>query len=103
MVAKTYAWFILAMVVLTIGEATAIPTMPAIVNSLSPVAVKGKYQGILNAYSSLGKAFGPLFGGLVIGAASYHVLFVICAASILVVELIILLVAKLKRQATKEF
>lgn len=103
LVAKTYAWFILAMVVLTIGEATAIPTMPAIVNSLSPVAVKGKYQGILNAYSSLGKAFGPLFGGLVIGAASYHVLFVICAASILVVELIILLVAKLKRQATKEF
>lgn len=103
LVAKTYAWFILAMVVLTIGEATAIPTMPAIVNSLSPVAVKGKYQGILNAYSSLGKAFGPLFGGLVIGAASYHVLFVICAASIFVVELIILLVAKLKRQATKEF
>lgn len=103
LVAKTYGWFILAMVVLTIGEATAIPTIPAIVNSLSPVAVKGKYQGILNAYSSLGKAFGPLFGGLVIGAASYHVLFVICAASILAIEVIILLVAKLKRQATKEF
>lgn len=101
--AKSYAWYILAMVVLTIGEATVIPTMPAIVNSLSPVAVKGKYQGILNAYSSLGKAFGPLFGGLVIGAASYHLLFIICAVAIFAVELVILLVARLKRQATKEY
>lgn len=101
--AKSYAWYILAMVVLTIGEATVIPTMPAIVNSLSPVAVKGKYQGILNAYSSLGKAFGPLFGGIVIGAASYHLLFIICAVAIFAVELVILLVARLKRQATKEY
>ena len=101
--AKSYAWYILAMVVLTIGEAMVIPTMPAIVNSLSPVAVKGKYQGILNAYSSLGKAFGPLFGGIVIGAASYHLLFIICAVAIFAVELVILLVARLKRQATKEY
>lgn len=103
LVAKSYTWFVLAMVVLTIGEATAIPTMPAIVNSLSPATVKGKYQGILNAYSSLGKAFGPLFGGLIIGAASYHVLFIICAAAIFAVEVIILVVVRLKRQQTKEF
>lgn len=101
--AKSYTWYIFAMVVLTIGEATVIPTMPAIVNSLSPVAVKGKYQGILNAYSSLGKAFGPLFGGLVIGAASYELLFIICAVAIFAVELVILLITRMKRQATKEY
>lgn len=101
--AKSYAWYIFAMVVLTIGEATVIPTMPAIVNSLSPVTVKGKYQGILNAYSSLGKAFGPLFGGLVIGAASYHLLFIICALAIFGVEIMILVITRLKRQQTKEY
>ena len=101
--AKSYAWYIFAMVVLTIGEATVIPTMPAIVNSLSPVTVKGKYQGILNAYSSLGKAFGPLFGGLVIGAASYHLLFIICALAIFAVEVVVLVITRLKRQQTKEY
>ena len=80
-----------------------IPTMPAIVNSLSPVAVKGKYQGILNAYSSLGKAIGPLFGGLVIGAASYHFLFIVCAVAIFAVEAMILLVVLLKRPQTKTY
>lgn len=103
LVAKSYAWYILAMVVLTIGEATVIPTMPAIVNSLSPVAVKGKYQGILNAYSSLGKAFGPLFGGVIIGLSSYHVLFIICVLAIFALELVIFLVIRSKRPATKEY
>lgn len=101
--ARSYSWFVAAMVVLTIGEATALPTMPAIVNSLSPVAVKGKYQGILNAFSSLGKAFGPLFGGLMIEATSYHILFVICAVSIFVMEAIVLVVVKLKQSKVTEY
>ena len=74
--------------------------MPAIVNSLSPVDVKCKYQGILNAFSSLGKAFGPLFGGLIIGAASYHILFVVCAVSIFVMEIIVWAVVQLNKSRT---
>ena len=80
--AKSYVWFVLAMTVLTIGEATAFPTMPAIVNELSPVNIKGKYQGILNAFSSLGKAIGPLFGGILIELSSYRILFVVCAVAV---------------------
>ena len=101
--AKSYIWYIIAMVILTIGEATAFPTMPAIVNSLSPVEVKGKYQGILNAFSSLGKAFGPLFGGLIIGAASYHILFVICAASIFAMEVIVWVIVQLNKSRTVKY
>lgn len=103
LLASSYAWYILAMVVLTIGEATVIPTIPAIVNSLSPLTVKGKYQGILNVYSSLGKAIGPLFGGLVIGASSYRILFIICATAVLAVEMMILVVTRLKRKQTKRY
>lgn len=33
--------FVLAMVILTIGEATALPTIPALVNVLTPIEAKG--------------------------------------------------------------
>lgn len=101
--AKGYIWFVIAMVVLTIGEATAFPTMPAIVNTLSPVELKGKYQGILNAFSSLGKAFGPLFGGVIIGAASYRSLFIICAVSVFATELVVWGVVKAKKAQTIKY
>ncbi|MDT7013292.1 MFS transporter [Levilactobacillus namurensis] len=83
--AKDYLHFVLAMVILTMGEATAFPAIPAIVNQLTPAVVKGKYQGMANAWASVGRAFGPLFGGLVIDFASYTALFVIAAIAIVVI------------------
>ena len=95
--------FVLAMVVLTLGEATAFPTIPAIINLLSPVDDKGKYQGMLNAFASTGKAIGPLFGGLIIERFSYRPLFVICAVSILVVEAVVIAVVMARQHATEQF
>ena len=66
-------------------------------------SVKGKYQGILNAFSSLGKAIGPLFGGLMIEATSYHILFIICAISIFVMEIIVVFVIKIKQAKAVEY
>ncbi|WP_367295799.1 MDR family MFS transporter [Levilactobacillus yonginensis] len=83
--AKDYLHFVIAMVILTMGEATAFPAIPALVNDLTPTVVKGKYQGMANAWASVGKALGPLFGGLVIDHASYTVLFVVAAAANLIV------------------
>ncbi|WP_252898302.1 MFS transporter [Apilactobacillus ozensis] len=65
----------MSMTVLTIGEASVIPSIPAVVNYLTPVEVKGKYQGLNNAWASIGKAFGPLLGGIMIEAYSYNMLF----------------------------
>lgn len=79
--AKDYLHFVIAMIVLTMGEATAFPAIPAIVNNLTPVAVKGKYQGMANAWASVGKAVGPLFGGIVIDHSSYTLLFIIAAVA----------------------
>lgn len=83
--AKDYLHFVLAMVILTLGEATAFPAIPAIVNSLTPRAVKGKYQGMANAWASVGRAFGPLFGGLVIDHSSYTMLFIVAAVANLLI------------------
>jgi len=83
--AKDYLHFVIAMVILTMGEATAFPAIPAIVNGLTPHAVKGKYQGMANAWANVGKAFGPLFGGLVIDHGSYTLLFIIAAVANLLI------------------
>ncbi len=48
---------------LTVGEATVFPTIPAVVNNLSPVQAKRKYQGLPTALISFGKVIGPLLGG----------------------------------------
>lgn len=89
LVANRYGQFILAMVVLTLGESLLIPGVPAYVNRLSPAAQKGRNQGLVNAFSSIGKALGPLFGGLVIEKIGYSPLFLICVVCDLVVGLTI--------------
>lgn len=80
--AKTYPLFVGAMIVLTIGEATTFPTIPALVNSLTPIETKGRYQGLINAWSSAGRALGPLFGGIIIETWSYTSLFIIASVAI---------------------
>lgn len=68
-----------AMTLLTVGEAVYVPGVPALIN-LYTVGNEGKYQGLVNAFSSLGKALGPVMGGAVIAQfASFPVLFWICA------------------------
>lgn len=83
--AKTYPFFVLAMVTLTIGEATALPTIPALVNTLTPLEAKGRYQGLIQSWASAGRALGPLFGGLVIEMTSYTALFIIATSAVLLV------------------
>jgi MFS family permease len=73
--AQTFMMFVVAMVITTLGEATAFPMLPALVNELTPLSVKGRYQGLMAAAPNLGRAVGPLLGGVVIDYSGYHELF----------------------------
>lgn len=84
--AKDYAHFVFSMVTLTLGESTA---MPAYVNDLSLVDSKGKYQGLTISTSAVGRAFGPLFGGLVIDRFGYINFFIVAAVGIFMMLAII--------------
>lgn len=95
--ARQYSFFVGAMTILTFGEATAFPAFPALINQLTNATVKGRYLGLANAFTSAGRALGPLFGGLIIDIASYKVLFVIAAA----VNLLILFALLTVRQKVK--
>ncbi len=87
--AKDYAHFVFSMVTLTLGESTAMPAMPAYVNDLSPIDSKGKYQGLTISTSAVGRAFGPLFGGLVIDKFGYINFFIVAAFGIFMMLAII--------------
>lgn len=88
-----------AMTLLTLGEAIYVPGVPALINAYT-VGNEGKYQGLVNAFSSLGKAVGPVFGGLVIGTSqAFSWLFLLCAAvnGLIVVALMVGVVPNLKK------
>ena len=95
--AKDYVHFVFSMVTLTLGEATSMPAIPAYVNDLSPVSSKGKYQGLTLSTASIGRAFGPLFGGLVIDKFGYIDFFIVAAIGIfLMIVMLVPLHAHLK-------
>lgn len=101
--ADSYLNFVLGMTTLTLGEATAFPTIPALVNKLSPTAVKGKYQGFLNAFVSGGKAIGPLLGGIVIDHYSYRLLFIACFFGLALLIIVVAGVGMVEHQQTQIF
>lgn len=73
--AKSYAMFVVTMVILTLGEMTGFPGIPAWIDGLAGDNDKGKFQGIYNMAISFGRAVGPLYGGMIIEYGSYHSLF----------------------------
>lgn len=101
--ARQYLGFVIAMVFLTFGESLAIPTIPSVVNSLTPEAYKGRNQGFVNSCSSLGRAIGPLFGGLIIDNSSYFSLFLIASLSFLLVLLVVGFVWQLSKKRLTNF
>ncbi|MFD1671862.1 MDR family MFS transporter [Agrilactobacillus yilanensis] len=83
MFAHQYWHFLLAMGVLTLGEILAFPGVSTYVDGLVPESQRGRYQGIVNAAASFGRAVGPLIGAWVIEFSSYHVLFFGCVLVLL--------------------
>ncbi len=61
--------------ILTIGEMFASPQMPAWIDHISDPNAKGRAQGFMTMAISLGRAVGPLYGGLMIDGGSYKALF----------------------------
>ncbi|WP_230912887.1 MDR family MFS transporter [Agrilactobacillus fermenti] len=74
--AHDYWQFLLAMGILTLGEILAFPGVSTYVDSAVLEDQRGKYQGIVNAGASFGRAVGPLIGAQIIERTSYHALFV---------------------------
>lgn len=74
-IAEAFTMFVVGMVILTFGEMFIWPAVPAIANKLAPEGRIGAYQGIVNASSTIGKAFGPVIGGVIVDIFDMKMMF----------------------------
>lgn len=60
-----YPNFVVAMVIITIGELLAWPAIPAVVEQMAPASKLGMLQGMMASACALGRMVGPLAGGYI--------------------------------------
>jgi len=77
---STFGWFVLARVVLGIGEAPQFPAAARVVNNWFPLRARGTPTGIYNSASPLGFALAPLCLSPLIAATSWHWAFFVTGA-----------------------
>ena len=63
--ANSFAWFVLSVAIWTFGEIAGTSVSPTIIADLSPIELRGLYQGIFGAAWGLAYFLGPLVGGWV--------------------------------------
>ena len=90
--ARTYEIFLTAMIITTFGDMIAFPGLPAWIDMIVSPQSRGYYQGIYNVFMSLGRAVGPVLGGIVIDAISYEALFLLSGFMILVSLIMLILI-----------
>lgn len=79
-VAETLPLFIVSVIIWTLGEIAATSVAPAIIADLSPVELRGLYQGIFGSAWGLAYFLGPLAGGWVYEHAGSDALWLGCLA-----------------------
>lgn len=75
-----YTGFVVAMIIMTIGEIFIWPAVPTAANALAPEGRGGFFQGVVGSAATAGRMLGPFIGGVVAEAASMEVVFYVMAA-----------------------
>ncbi|WP_066310976.1 MFS transporter [Bacillus sp. FJAT-29814] len=82
--ADAFTGFLVAMIILTIGEMFVWPAVPTIAFELAPKGREGFYQGIVTSVATGGRMIGPLLGGIIVDLYSMSALFTILIGLFLV-------------------
>ncbi|WP_449537320.1 MDR family MFS transporter [Ferdinandcohnia sp. Marseille-Q9671] len=82
--ASSFSGFLVAMIILTIGEMFVWPAVPTIANDLAPKGREGFYQGIVNSAATGGRMIGPFLGGVLVDLYGMSMLFTVLAVLLLV-------------------
>lgn len=75
--ADSFSGFLVAMIILTIGEMFIWPAVPTVAFDLAPKGREGFYQGIVNSTATGGRMIGPLLGGLIVDMSNISALFIV--------------------------
>ena len=93
LVAKHYTMFLASMALLTIGEIAVFPAVSTFVDRLASLHEKGKYQGYVNMFASIGRAIGPLVGAQIVDfTASYRILFLCCVLAMFAITTLFIII-----------
>ncbi|CCE59450.1 TPA: MFS transporter [Staphylococcus argenteus] len=99
--AENFTIFVVGMIVLTFGEMFVWPAVPTIANQLAPDGKQGQYQGFVNSAATVGKAFGPFLGGVLVDAFNMRMMF-IGMMILLVFALVLLMIFKENNEQVKK-
>ncbi|WP_228617497.1 MFS transporter [Exiguobacterium sp.] len=75
--AGAFSMFMVAMIVMTIGEMFIWPAVPTIAAKLAPPGKAGQYQGLVNIAASVGRMVGPTLSGLLYDVMGMNAVFVL--------------------------
>ena len=98
--ARTYEAFLIAMIITTFGDMIAFPGLPAWIDTIVSPQARGYYQGIYNVFMSLGRAVGPVMGGVIIDVVSYESLF-LTSGFLIIISLIVLIMIGIHNRSAK--
>ncbi|MBY0146518.1 MFS transporter [Neobacillus niacini] len=85
--ADAFSGFLVAMIILTIGEMFIWPAVPTIAFDLAPKGREGFYQGIVNSTATGGRMIGPILGGLLVDLYSMSALFYVLVGLFIIAAL----------------
>lgn len=75
-----YSGFVVAMIIMTIGEIFIWPAVPTAAQDLSPAGREGFYQGVVGSCATAGRMLGPLIGGFVFDMYNIQIMFYVMIA-----------------------
>jgi len=73
-----YALFIIAMIVITIGEMVVAPFQQSIVASFAPEDMRGRYMAVSGLTWSIAFTVGPYFAGRILDGPNPNLLWILC-------------------------
>ncbi|WP_250504057.1 MFS transporter [Caballeronia sp. AZ7_KS35] len=87
-IVSTFGWFVIARIVLGIGESPQFPSAARVVSNWFPLRARGKPTGIFNSASPLGTALAPLCLSVLVVEFHWRWAFVVTGALGLVIAVI---------------
>jgi MFS family permease len=75
-----YAWFVIAMVVITVGEMIVAPVSQSVVVGFAPEDMRGRYNAVNGFVWIIPWAVGPLGAGLIMDNGDPHLVWLVAFA-----------------------
>jgi MFS family permease len=75
---STFALFVTAMVIITIGEIVVSPMQQSLVAGFAPETMRGRYMAVSSLSWSISFTVGPYFAGLILDSSNPNLLWILC-------------------------